>query len=82
MTDDSPTLERVIHHLIEASDLEVAASDVTTATSLRDDLEIASLQALTLVMDLEEEFGITVEDDEFEKLRTVGDVVALLESKL
>lgn len=81
MTHASPILERVVHHLIEASDLDVAASDVTAATSLRDDLQIGSLQALTLVMDLEEEFGITVEDDEFEALRTVGDVVGLLEAK-
>ena len=72
---------RAIQHLVEASDLEINAAEVTTATSLRDDLEIGSLQALTLIMDLEEEFGIAVEDDEFEALRTVGDVIELLEAK-
>ena len=73
---------RAIQHLVEASDLEINAAEVTNATSLRDDLEIGSLQALTLIMDLEEEFGIAVEDDEFEALRTVGDVIELLEAKL
>lgn len=81
MADTPSTSERAIQHLVEASDLEVDAADVTTATSLRDDLEINSLQALTLIMDLEEEFGIAVEDDEFESLQTVGDVIALLEAK-
>ncbi|MCP4203291.1 MAG: acyl carrier protein [bacterium] len=75
------TRERAIRYLIEASDLEIEATEVTDATSLREDLEIGSLQALTLVMDLEEEFGIVVEDDEFESLQTVGDVIKLLEPK-
>lgn len=72
---------RIVEHLIEASDLDIDSGSVTDATSLRDDLEISSLQALTLVMDLEEEFGITVEDDEFEGLLTVGDVCALVKAK-
>jgi acyl carrier protein len=75
------TIERVVEHLLEASDLDFEAKDVGPETSLRDDLEIGSLQALTMIMDLEEEFGITVEDNEFETLLTIGDVVALLESK-
>ena len=81
MTEAASISERVIQHLVEASDLEVEAADVNPATSLRDDLEISSLQALTLIMDLEEEFGVTVEDDEFEQLQTVGDVIGLLEAK-
>lgn len=81
MADPVSTRERVVQHLLEASDVEMEARDVTDATSLRDGLEINSLQALTLIMDLEEEFRITVEDDEFESLLTVGDVVELLEAK-
>jgi len=81
MTETHSTRARVIQHLIDASDLEVAADSVNTATSLRDDLEISSLQALTLIMDLEDEFGVTVEDEEFESLLTVGDVIELLEGK-
>ena len=81
MTENRSTHERVTQHLIEASDLEIAAGDVDTSTSLRDDLQISSLQALTLIMDLEEEFGVTVEDEEFDSLLTVGDVIELLEAK-
>ena len=81
MKETESIKERVVKHLIEASDLDVEAGDVNAETSLRDDLEINSLQALTLIMDLEEEFGIEVEDEEFEGLQTVGDVIGLLEAK-
>ncbi len=34
-----------------------------------------------MVMDLEDEFGITVEDEELEGLNTVSDILRLIESK-
>lgn len=74
--------ETVVKHLVEASDEEVMAESVTRATSLREDLDLGSLQAITLVMDLEENFGIVVEDDELESLETVGDLDDLINSKL
>ncbi len=76
------TWETLVSHLVEASDEEVSAEDVTPGTSLREDLDLGSLQAITLVMDLEENFGIVVEDEELEKLETVGDLADLIEGKL
>lgn len=74
--------EELVKHLVEASDEEVDAATVTRETSLRDDLDLGSLQAITLVMDLEEQFGIVVEDDELETLESVGDLQDLIGSKL
>lgn len=74
--------EKVIEHLIAASDVEIEASSIKEESSLRDDLDLSSLQAVTLVMDLEDEFGVTIEDEEIEKLETVGDVLDLLADKL
>lgn len=74
--------EKVIEHLIAASDVDIEASNVKEESSLRADLDISSLQAVTLVMDLEDEFGVTIEDEEIEKLETVGDVLDLLAVKL
>jgi acyl carrier protein len=76
------TWDTLVKHLVEASDEEVAAESVTRGTSLRDDLDLGSLQAITLVMDLEENFGIVVEDDELESLETVGDLDDLINSKI
>lgn len=74
--------EKLVSHLVEASDEEVDGSDVTRETSLREDLDLGSLQAITLVMDLEEHFGIVVEDEELENLENVGDLHDLIGSKL
>ena len=81
MADSSSIREKVIERLLEASDAEMTAADVTDATSLRDDLDLGSLQAVTMVMDLEDDFGITVEDEELEGLNTVSDILSLIQSK-
>lgn len=81
MSDADSMRAKVIEHLIAASDEEVKPEDVTDATSLRDDLDLSSLQAVTLVMDLEDEFGVVIEDEEIETLKTVGDVLAIIWSK-
>lgn len=73
--------QRVIEQLIAASDEEIAPDSVTDQTSLRDDLDLSSLQAVTLVMDLEDEFGVVIEDEEIEQLSTVGDVLEIIKSK-
>jgi acyl carrier protein len=74
--------DELVKHLVEASDEEIDAATVTRETSLREDLDLGSLQAITLVMDLEEEFGIVVEDDELETLESVGSLHDLIASKL
>ena len=81
MSNNQTIRDRVIQFILEASDEEVRAEDLRPETSLRDDLDLSSMQAITLVMDLESEFDITVEDEELEGLKTVGDVLALLDSK-
>ncbi len=82
MSDTDSTRERIIRHLIAASDEEIDPSEVTDQTSLRKDLDLSSLQAVTLVMDLEDEFGVTIEDEEIESLETVGEVLAVVTQKL
>lgn len=81
MPDSSSIRDQVVHHLLEASDIEMRPEDVKPETSLRDNLDLSSLQAVTLVMDLEDKFGIEVADEEIETLGTVGDVVSLIEAK-
>ena len=81
MSDTDSIRAKVIEHLIAASDTDVKPEDVDESSSLRDDLDLSSLQAVTLVMDLEDEFGVVIEDDEIEKLSTVGDVVEIIQAK-
>ena len=81
MSDTDSMRAKVVEHLIAASDEEVKPEDVTDSTRLRDDLDLSSLQAVTLVMDLEDEFGVVIEDEEIESLATVGAVLAVIQAK-
>ena len=44
------------------------------------DLGADSLDTVELIMDFEKEFGITIPDEEAEKIKTVGDAVAFVEA--
>ena len=57
------------------------SADVLDAV-FADDLDADSLDLVELVMALEEEFDITVEEEELEGVTKVADAVALVESKL
>ncbi len=52
---------------------------ITPEASIADDLSIDSLDAVELVMALEEEFGIKIPDEELGKLKTVQDIVNTVE---
>ena len=59
--------------------LGVNADQVTPEAKMIEDLGADSLDAVELVMAIEEEFGIEVPDDEAEKLVKVGDIIAHVE---
>jgi acyl carrier protein len=60
--------------------LSINEDEVTPEASINDDLGADSLDAVELIMSLEEEFDLTIEATETESLKTVGDVVALIDS--
>ena len=53
---------------------------ITEKASFMDDLGADSLDTVELIMELEEEFGLEIPDEEAEKLATVGDAVTYIES--
>ncbi len=60
---------------IIASQFNVDEDLITMDTSFRDNLNADSLDLVELIMALEDEFGMEVEDDDMEKINTVGDAV-------
>jgi acyl carrier protein len=60
---------------------KVAADKVTLETRLREDLNVDSLDAVELVMELEDVFDIKIQDDEAQALKTVGDIVNFVSAK-
>jgi acyl carrier protein len=59
--------------------LNVDEADVTEEASFVDDLGADSLDIVELVMALEEQFGISIPDEEAENIKTVGDAVSYIQ---
>jgi acyl carrier protein len=59
--------------------LNVEEDDVTEDAAFIDDLGADSLDIVELVMALEEEFGISIPDEEAENIKTVGDAVSFID---
>ncbi len=55
--------------------LGVEEDDVQEDAAFVDDLGADSLDIVELVMALEEEFGVSIPDEQAEKIKTVGDAV-------
>ena len=70
--------EKVKQLIVEK--LSVDANDVKDEASFTNDLGADSLETVELMMDLEREFGITIPEDESEKISTVGDAIAYIEA--
>lgn len=66
---------------IIVDELMVDEADVTMEANIKDDLGADSLAVVDLAMSLEDEFGIEIPDNELEGIKTVGDVVKMIESK-
>ncbi len=62
-----------------ARQLKADESTITRETRLIEDLKADSANVMVMIMDLEDKFGIMVEDDQIMRLRTVGDVVDYIE---
>ncbi|MBQ7924820.1 MAG: acyl carrier protein [Lachnospiraceae bacterium] len=61
--------------------LNVEGVEITETTRFKEDLEADSLDLFELVMGLEDEFGVEIPSEDLEKIVTVGDVIAYVESK-
>lgn len=60
--------------------LGVEESEVVETASFTNDLGADSLDTVELIMEFEKEFGITIPDDQAEKIQTVGDAIAYIEA--
>ncbi|HEX2580118.1 MAG TPA: acyl carrier protein [Rhabdochlamydiaceae bacterium] len=66
---------------IVVEQLGVDAADVTLEKSFIEDLNADSLDLTELIMTFEERFGFEISEEDAEKLKTVGDVVAYIQKK-
>ncbi len=60
--------------------LGVDESEVVSSASFTNDLGADSLDTVELIMEFEKEFGLSIPEDQAEKISTVGDAIAYIES--
>jgi acyl carrier protein len=72
--------ERVVD--IVAEQMGVDKSQITRETSFVNDLGADSLDTVELVMEFEDEFDISIPDEEAEKIQTVGQAIDYVEAHL
>lgn len=62
--------------------LEINADDIELTSSLIDDLGADSLDAIDIVMTIEDQYSIEVPDEMIKNMKTVEDIVSFIESHL
>ena len=65
-----------------ADQLSEDVSNISPASRFQDDLKADSLDLVELVMTFEDKFGISVPDEDYEKILSVGDAIAYIEGKM
>lgn len=69
------TIQKMIANQLGISD----PSSITLETSLLDDLDADSLDAVEIIMAIEDEFGLEIPDELAESLKTIGEIVEYVE---
>ena len=62
--------------------LGIDKSKITEDSDIIKDIGADSLDIVEFLMDAENEWGITIEDDDVKNLHTIGDVVKYIESRI
>jgi acyl carrier protein len=70
--------ERIREVLAER--LSVEESDITEEANFQEDLGADSLDLVEMIMELEDQFGIKIPDEDAQKIQTVGQAVEYVTS--
>ena len=64
-----------------AEQFNVDADTITPQSNLITDLKADSMDIATLLFEVEEKYGIEIDEDDLESLKTVGDIVLYIQNK-
>jgi acyl carrier protein len=67
---------------IIAEQLKIKPAEIKLSSRLIDDLSADSLDAVEIVMGIEEKFNVEIPDEEIDKIKTIEDIVDYLARKI
>ncbi len=74
------TFEKLVEIIANVMNLD--KSTLTMETSFKDDLNADSLDVVEIIMEVENEFGVEISDEEIVNYNTIGDVVRSLDANI
>ncbi len=79
-----PTTEEIEQKVVSivSEQMGVDRAEISLETSFINDLNADSLDTVELVMELEDEFDLTIPDEEAEKIQTVGAAVSFIQKHM
>ncbi len=66
---------------IVSDQLQVPSEEVNKTSLFVEDLKADSLDIVEMVMEFEDAFDVTIPDDDYDKIKTVGDAIEYIEEK-
>lgn len=75
------TIEERLKHMIAENSALDNEDEITKDSKIEEDLLMDSLDVVTLVQGIEDEFGVNVPDEVVERWRTFGDIVSTVQNK-
>ena len=79
--EERKIFEAIINILRPYAKNEELVNKATKETHILNDLKVNSARLVDVIIKCEDAFGITVENDEADKIRTIGDAMALVQLK-
>ena len=80
--DDKKIFEEMVNILKTYTKDVMLLDKATLETHILNDLKVNSARLVDVIIKCEDVFGISVDDDEADKIRTIGDAVKIIKSKL
>ncbi|HPL67189.1 MAG TPA: phosphopantetheine-binding protein [Smithellaceae bacterium] len=80
---DEQTIFQEMLNILKAYTKDLSSLEkATRETHILNDLKVNSARLVDFIIKCEDVFNITIEDDEVDKIETIGDAVLLIEKKL
>lgn len=80
--DEKKIFEEMINILRPYAKKQELLATATPGTHILNDLKVNSARLVDVIIKCEDVYGISVDDDEADKIRTIGDAVRIIKQKL